>query len=171
MNKRGIFVILVLVSLVFVFGCSVDKEVKETEDMYQRGGFFKIVKGEKGEAPSTPITVSLSIIPTTPNLNEITEITATVSSILDAPNTKVEIILPNGVNLVSGNLVWEGDLEADVPVSFSANIIFTKAENIRIETVAMHAIDEENSWGDMDVIYLYYSESQEVETGQVGGGG
>ena len=152
---------VLVLCLVLVTGCLEEFPKEQKEERVVP----KVVKGEKGEAPKTPITISLSM-PTTPLLNEVTKITATVNSILDAPDTTARIILPEGVTLVSGDLIWEGDLKAGIPTSFSANIKFTKVENVRIEAVANHIIDDENSWGDIDVIYVNYSTSQEVETEQ-----
>ena len=103
--------------------------------------------------PSTPIEVNLSISKA-PALNQTVELTCTVSSIFDVPNTTAQIILPDGARLVSGDLTWRGDLGADKPIFFSAKIVFKEAGNWAIEAVARHVIDEENSWGDIDVIYL-----------------
>ena len=101
----------------------------------------------------TPINVSLSM-PAIPTLNENTEVTCTVSSVSDAPNTTARIILPDEVRLVSGDLTWQGDLKADESLSFSATVRFEESGNYAIEAVARRVIDEENSWGDIDVLYL-----------------
>lgn len=125
---------------------------------------FTIEKGEKETgAPSTPISVSLSTLADEPKLNEIIEITCAVSSILDAPDTSAEIILPEGVDLISGDVSWKGDLRANAPISFSAKIKLTEAKNLEIGAVARHIIDEENSWGDIDVLYFNYTPTEETE--------
>ncbi len=147
-------------------------ETKELEKPPIEKGVFSIKKSEKeAGVPSTPITLSLHIpseieLETTPpnlKLNEIIEITCTVTSIANAPNTTAEIILPKGVDLISGDITWKGDLKANIPISFSAEIKLTETKNLTIEAVARHIIDEENSWGDMDVIYFNYAPIVETE--------
>ena len=53
-------------------------------------------------APSSPIGVDLSIS-NTPALNETAEITCTITSVFDAPNTSAQIILPDGFELASSS--------------------------------------------------------------------
>jgi hypothetical protein len=103
--------------------------------------------------PSSPIKVNLSISKL-PVLDEPVEITCNVSSIDDMPNSTAQIQLSQGASLISGILEWQGDLEANVPISFSAQIVFTKTGHQTIEATARHVIDDNNSWGDIDIIYL-----------------
>jgi hypothetical protein len=110
-------------------------------------------KGEE-RAPSTPIKVELAIS-SIPAVNQSTEVTCTVSSIRDAPDTTAQIILPEGAELVSGDLTWQGDLEADKPISFSATIVFKETGSYAIEAVARCEIVKANSWGDIDVSYMH----------------
>jgi len=89
-----------------------------------------------------------------PKLNEIAELTCIVGSLWDLPNTTVEITLPEGATLISGDLTWQGDLKADNPVSLSATIRFTETGNWAIKTVAKSIIDEDNSCSDIAYIRL-----------------
>jgi hypothetical protein len=103
--------------------------------------------------PSSPIKVNLSISKL-PVLDEPVKITCNVSSIDDMPNSNAQVQLSQGATLISGNLEWQGDLEANVPISFSAQIVFNETGHQTIEATARHVIDDNNSWGDLDIIYL-----------------
>jgi hypothetical protein len=104
-------------------------------------------------APSTPIQVELSISEAPP-LNTPALLTCTVSTTSDALDTTAQITLPDGATLVSGTLDWQGDLRVGEPVSFSAEIVFVETGNWRIEASARHVVDENNSWGDLEAIFL-----------------
>lgn len=104
-------------------------------------------------SPSSPIKVELSISKL-PVLNEPVDLTCNVTSRSDAPNSTAQIKLSKGASLISGNLQWQGDLQANIPISFSAQIVFNETGHQTIEATAIHVIDDKNSWGDLDAIYL-----------------
>ncbi len=104
-------------------------------------------------APSSPIKVNLSISKL-PVLNELVDITCEVTSQSDAANSTAQIKLSKGASLINGNLEWQGDLLAEIPVSFSAQIVFKETGHQTIEATARHVIDDKNSWGDLDAIYI-----------------
>jgi hypothetical protein len=101
----------------------------------------------------TPITVELRLR-RPPKLMENIWITCVLRSVLDAPHTVAHIELPDGAKRVRGDLNWEGHLKRNIPIVFSAKIQFVKAGNWTITARANHKIDDENSWGDTDSIYL-----------------
>lgn len=103
--------------------------------------------------PSSPIKVELSISKL-PILNEPVGLTCNVSSRYDAPSSTAQIKLPKGASLISGIVGWQGDLKANIPISFSAQIVFKETGHQTIEAIARHVIDDKNSWGDLDAIYL-----------------
>ena len=103
--------------------------------------------------PKTPITVQL-MVTELPKLYEPTEVIWTINTVADAPNTLASILLPDDAVLISGITNWRGDLYADQSISFSAVISFQKEGRKVIRAWAKHTVDEENSWGDMDAIYL-----------------
>jgi len=102
---------------------------------------------------STPITVNLTQSKI-PLVNEETTLHVEVNSIFDAPETNVKIILPPNVELISGELERIIDLKANKPESFEVKIKFSQPGNFKIIAQAHKTIDLENSWGDMDVLYL-----------------
>jgi hypothetical protein len=131
----AILVCSFIVAAALIFGCLLEHGVKQ-------------LTSEK-----SPINVKLSLSHV-PAVNETTEITCVVSGDWDLPNTVAEIILPEEATVVSGNLVWNGDVQKDNPISFSATIMFEKTGNRVIKGVARSSIDEENSWSDVDYIFL-----------------
>lgn len=118
-------------------------------------------KGDKNvNAPSTPITIYMSI-PLTLSSDNVADVNIMVkSSILDAPDTKVDLILPEGVSLVSGESTWNLNLVKDTPVNLSAQIKIDKEEGeLEISAVAKRIIDRDNSWGDIDVAYIGFKDT------------
>jgi hypothetical protein len=112
------------------------------------------IQGKSGDYDSkTPITVGLSMTEL-PKLGEVTEVICRVTSILDSPNTTASIVLPDDATLVSGVTYWEGDLYAKRPITFSATVSFKNEGRKTIQAIARRVIDDENSWGDVDAIYL-----------------
>ena len=101
----------------------------------------------------SPIYINLSISKT-PLVNESADLTCNVSSIMDAPNTTAIISLPEGVELVSGELNGRWDLKANDPVYLNATIRFSKAGDFQIKAAARRLIDANNFWGDSDSIFL-----------------
>jgi hypothetical protein len=55
-----------------------------------------------------------------PVLNEQVDLTFTFSSVLDAPATTAQILLPKGARLIEGGLTWSGNLRANERI-FSIN--------------------------------------------------
>ena len=60
-------------------------------------------------APSAPISLDISFSDA-PALNQTAEVTCTITSVIDAFNTTAEIVLPEGLAMVGGDLSWKGDL-------------------------------------------------------------
>jgi hypothetical protein len=102
---------------------------------------------------STPITVQL-IISTAPRLNEQADLTFTITSVKDAPNTTATITLPEGTDLISGDLEWIGDLIAYEPHTMQATIMFVTNGNKTLEAKALCDIGNGDVWGDAAYIYL-----------------
>jgi len=102
---------------------------------------------------STPITVKL-ILSTAPRVNEKAELMFIISSPRDAPNTKATITLPDGTDLIIGELEWVGDLRANEPQTMKATIMFTTEGNKTLEAKALCDLGNGDIWGDIAYIYL-----------------
>ena len=162
MNYKKIFILLIILSvlLLSVPGCassqeggSIQTEPQEESNILLPAEISPVPSSNAPSAPSAPISVEL-YMPSAPRLNEAIELTCTVSSLTDMPDSSARIELPDGVSLISGNLTWEGDLKAKHPVSFSVEISFNKADKYAIRATASHMINETDGWSDMDSIYL-----------------
>jgi hypothetical protein len=101
----------------------------------------------------SPIIVDLEV-DEQPVLHQIVVIRLKIQSAFDASNTKAAIVLPEGVIKVDGTLEWQGDLEQKKPVELLARVKFVQAGELMISGYAKHIIDEDNSWGDVDYLYL-----------------
>ena len=104
--------------------------------------------------PSTPITLELALSHA-PNLSAQAIATVTVQSIFDAPNTSVELILPNGA--VAQTQTWVVDLTANVPVTFTSWIAFHEPRNQTVSARALKIAGVGVAWGDMKSVPLYIS--------------
>lgn len=113
-------------------------------------------KGDKAST-NTPITIDMSI-PLTLSSNNVAEVNIMVKSANDAPNTKVDLNLPEGVSLVSNKSTWDVNLTKNVPVNLSAKIKIETEGELEISAVANKFIDEDNSWGDIDVAYIGFED-------------
>ena len=113
--------------------------------------------------PSTPITVKL-ILSKAPRLNEEADLTFIISSISDAPATNAAIILPEGTELINGDLEWSGALNANESHTMQAVIMFVSEGNKTIEAKALYDLGTGDIWGDAAYLYL----NTTVESGQAG---
>jgi hypothetical protein len=101
--------------------------------------------------PSTPITVDLSLSHA-PSLNEWATVTVTVTSVLDAPGTYVELVLPQDVLASTTN--WTVDLTANTPVTFSSSVSSQRAGNLTLSARAIRPASSGAVWGDMKSVPL-----------------
>ena len=79
--------------------------------------------------PSTPITVELAM-PTLPSLNQSVPVSVTVTSLQDAPDTRVELVLSPGITALTSG--WTVNLIANQPVTFTSSVIAQTAGNGKI---------------------------------------
>jgi len=109
-------------------------------------------------SPCFPIELNLSISDA-PALNETAELTCTITStsVFGAPNTIAKITLPPGLELISGNLSWEGDIPSNGQESFNLIIKSVKIGNWTIEASAAYPVPD--GWcGDADCLFISVSE-------------
>ena len=103
-KERALLILLVIFASITCAGCIQQEEGSETavalED-YFRGDF--VVTGE-------------------PLLNQEVEILFTVNPVLEAPNTSINFYLPDGIELVQGDLTWEGDIGKDEVVEITITV-------------------------------------------------
>jgi len=120
-------------------------------------GFFWILAWASiamATPPSTPITVHLELshVPTDPH--EWAMLTVEVRSVLDAPDTYVELILPDGVSADRTN--WVVNLQADTPVTLTPTWrSISSPGNYTISVRALKFVDAGAVWGDMKSISFH----------------
>ena len=104
--------------------------------------------------PQTPISVQLTL-EQLPKIGDQTAATVTVMSReVDAPNTTARLIVPANMQLVGGADHWQGDLKADQPVSFTAEIKTLARGNAQLKATARREIDPTNIWADQAIVYF-----------------
>ena len=105
------------------------------------------------QSVDVPIIVELGLSKA-PKLDETVELNWIIRAVWDMPNCEGRVELPEGAIKVAGDLVWSGALKQDIPVQLSATIKFVKEGEWAIRGVAKGIIDENNSWSDVDYIFL-----------------
>ena len=103
--------------------------------------------------PRTPIELQLAISPQPPRFAEWVTVNVTVNSIFDAPDTSVELILPEGT--VTQTRSWTVDLTANVPVSLTSDVLIEKTGNLTVAARALKRINSDTVWGDMKAVPFY----------------
>jgi hypothetical protein len=111
---------------------------------------------------STPITTRMTLMGL-PGLNESVELVFVASTITDAPDTEIEIQLPEDARLVSGDLRWTGDLLTDQPVTVNALVQFTSYGNKELVGRALSKMENGDVWGDASYIYFHITEKGTFE--------
>src|SRR3989344_3520501 len=110
-------------------------------------------------APSSPMKMNL-FISQPPVVGETAEIVAVIKWIPDIkpgmPNTFARIILPEGFELLKGNLEWEGKLQKEA--NFSVIVKSVKVGNWTIEGIARNPPTGDTFSGGRDFIYILIGE-------------
>jgi hypothetical protein len=105
------------------------------------------------EEPSTPIQVNISI-DKIPNVNESAILQFEIVSIYYAEDTTVQIDLPPDAVVTNGDITWKGNLLANQAHKMSLEILFETEGKKKITCSATKIIDESNSWGDLESLFL-----------------
>ena len=111
-------------------------------------------------SPESPLKVSLSLSGK-PLPNTLVTMTLSFKSIQNAPNTHASIGIPEGFELVSGSLEWNGDLIAGEEKSIE---VFVKAKKPGYYQLNGSAFSKQGAFefGDSEVIYLEVSQSDVI---------
>ncbi len=90
-----------------------------------------------------------------PRLDDPVTIMVTATTVLDAPNTSVNLALPDSATLVSGTGSYQGDLKPGRPVQFTAVVKFHAEGDWKVQARARCVISPDATWGDLATIYLH----------------
>lgn len=110
--------------------------------------------------PSSPLQATLSLSDK-PLLNTPVTLTLSFKSILDAPNTSAKIELPEGFELVNGNLEWQGDLKENENQKIEVVVKSTKGGYYQLNSSVISK-QQDSTLGDNDIIYVEVSQNDAI---------
>ena len=114
---------------------------------------------ESDEDVGIPVHIELTLI-SAPALGQSAELLANISSVRDYSNTIVNINLPEGFELISGDLSWEGNLTKDQVLQLKVIIKAVKNGEWTIEGSVKSVVSEDSWWVDKDTIYISIDNSK-----------
>ena len=99
-----------------------------------------------------PVTVEIDRLP---RLGETAQVSCIIDSALQqATSTAAELILPDNVEVVSGQTAWEGTIEQRGVASFAVTVRAINEGDTKISCRSDAQLDASNSVGDFDSIYF-----------------
>lgn len=114
---------------------------------------------DRWDAARTPIKTALEMSHP-PILGAQTTLTCKITSMEEAPGTKIQIELPPHTRVIDGKLDWQGDLSPGDGIQLAVSVSFDSEGDKAIFCRAIRKIDEYNSWGDLAALYLSVGSSQ-----------
>ena len=119
--------------------------------------------GSKGLDDNNSPIRALAAMDKIPLLNEPVQISCTLTSFIDAPGSTAQIELPDTAKLVSGDLNWQGNLQAGEAVEFGVTAVFETQGNTSVSCRVHNQLDAENSAGDLATVYLNVGATRSLE--------
>ena len=113
--------------------------VHEISDVETPGPTPNVIQQQENETKSKPIApmnvnLSMSGIP---SLNTVVKLMFTATPLENAPNTTVQILLPDEFVLVAGDLFWNGDLAKNETILLNASVEAVKMGDYVIKASAI----------------------------------
>jgi hypothetical protein len=98
--------------------------------------------------PHTPLAITLAL-DALPVAGQLSRATVTILSRgIAAPGTLARLVVPSGMEQTGGPNAWSGDLAADVPVSFTAELRLTRPGNVELRAIARRGAPDGDVWAD-----------------------
>jgi len=165
--RRGIFFTCILIILLIVIsGCAKTSITLEPQEKV----ISEDIKTEE-EKPAqetvatSPMKIEMSFS-NAPALNQNAKITTTITyngrQIENMPETIAQIILPDGFELIDGNLSWSGKVMKDEPVQFDLTVKSVKIGNWTIKANARSPPEGDAYIGGRDWIYISIFEDKGI---------
>lgn len=107
----------------------------------------------------SPIAIQL-ILSKLPSLGEQVSIRMIVTANENLPNAVISLILPEEVDVLSGDVSWEGELQIGSPVILNYIVMFNEPGSWIIKGQAIHDLGGGNAWGASAVLYLHVTETE-----------
>lgn len=149
--KSKVFLVLAILGIIFVSGCV-------ATETGLKGNPVVINKGISGTPASSPVDLVLTINQFSDD--KTSEITAKIgkregySNPVNWNDVKAEIILPEGLELLEGNLNWQGSIVGDDVKEFTIKVKAVKDGEWIVKANANYTIDKDNYWVDSEQLYL-----------------
>lgn len=122
-------------------------------------GLLLLTACVKSAAPSSPLKVTASITPAPIVGREVTWHIEMVSTGPEFPNTTLRVELPKGVELVSGDPNWQGDIPADGTVAIDLVIRVTTPGEWKISAGASAVLGPGTNAAGWKTLYIISSDT------------
>ncbi|MEM7826747.1 MAG: hypothetical protein QXQ40_00805 [Candidatus Aenigmatarchaeota archaeon] len=155
MNNKILILALVIVFIIItVIACITLKQGEKVGDLGQ-----VIMVNNDEDAPSSPM--DLILLSTPFSVEKVATISVKIGKRegyptegVNWPGTNAELILPEGLKLIEGNLHWQGDIIGDEVAQFQVKVQAIQNGEWKVEAYAKYLIDETNWLGDMERFYI-----------------
>ena len=104
-------------------------------------------------SPQSPMTVKASISPA-PIVGQAVTLRVEITTSRDAPNTTLQMTLPQGVELMSGDANWQGDIKVGESTTIDLVIRVNQAGDYVIDAYAFARITSESGFGGGKTLYV-----------------
>ncbi len=108
--------------------------------------------------PEIPLQITNISVHPDPILCQIATLHIETMSIYDESNVTIWVVLPEGVELVSGSLEWQGSLTANHSQSHELSIRVTQEGDWRLRIGAFSTFSANNGYQDTETLHLIASE-------------
>ena len=118
-------------------------------------------------APSSALQITEFVLDQTPELGGQATLNITVQMLhsLPAPNTTLTVGLPEGVDLVQGDLVWQDDLAGNETRVSSLVLGFPQEGTFTIAAEVLSVASNGQRWGDGAIFYVKIARSGSAVSG------
>lgn len=123
------------------------------------GGIYSFYTGNSlapkflATPPSSPMNVSLSFSEP-PLLNTPVNLVLAVTTRTNAENTTAQITLPDGFELVSGDLTWKGSIDENEEIRVSVVVKAVRVGYFKISASAWNSYGGMSGFGNVDAVYV-----------------
>lgn len=117
----------------------------------------------KENEPNKPVQIVNMAVSPDPAVGQHSTLTVAFITTRDEPRVTLDIQLPQGIELVSGDLHWEGSLTPGQTQSHSIGIIVKEAGDLKIMALANIPVSEKSSITDTNSIHIINEAGQKTE--------
>ena len=104
--------------------------------------------------PGFPLKIRGISVSPEPIIGQVATLHVEVMSTDDEPDATILIELPEGVKLVDGDLMWQGTLTANQPLTHEVSICVLYEGDWRLRIVAHSQLSEDSSYQDAESLHI-----------------